>query len=324
MSSKKDAHDNWMRMLRECERFTYEPTYSKKGPPIIKIGGVMYYTARVGSRYTAEEYKALITRFKHDQKNKNKSEIYNAVPSHAYREIRREFRDNEIAKIYDNKLFESFLFVSTGKRSDNQQRLPLNLAERLYMETLVSVSRTNINDNDGTNDKLHAKGIQWRNFDNYPPDQGYPSLCVRYFHNQIRPRSGPSNKTEREAAHAKTLCIYAIKRDSATEPAEIQKKETREKRKRKAALLRDSNVFSFIPSEQRAPLFNNDIFDKNYTMYISSGAKIFNAIYIDIASAEKFPVPSGMLNDFPEVYTTCKPNPAAAIFFLVDCSKRES
>jgi len=139
---------------------------------------------------------------------------------------------------------------------------------------------------------------------------------VRYFHNQIRPRSGPSNKTEREAAHAKTLCIYAIKRDSATEPAEIQKKETREKRKRKAALLRDSNVFSFIPSEQRAPLFNNDIFDKNYTMYISSGAKIFNAIYIDIASAEKFPVPSGMLNDFPEVYTTCKPNPAAAIFFL--------
>lgn len=165
-----------MRIIRDVEAYTQDPKESVKD--VVKINGASYAVAHVGTTMKQEEYKKLLTTAKKQAPLDNNGK--KVVLSHAYRTINKEHIDNEFVKKYNGKVFVTYVHLDDVPKGKSLVRAPLNFVDRIYdMDAKVSLGMNK--------DKRAAK---WSEFDNFPKGSAYPKFCTRYFHNQVRPRSG--------------------------------------------------------------------------------------------------------------------------------------
>ncbi|KAK3288653.1 hypothetical protein CYMTET_3871 [Cymbomonas tetramitiformis] len=177
---KKNAHDVWMRIIRDVETHTEDPGDFAENT--VKINGILYHVAHVGSTIVVEEYKKMLSASKKDPPFTVNGD--RVTLSQAYRTIKKEYADNEFATKYDEKLFVTYVNVSNSPKNQDQTRAPLNFVDRIYdMQTKTALG-------------MHkGKGTaKWSEFDNFPKGATHPIFCVRYYHNQVRPRSGICTK----------------------------------------------------------------------------------------------------------------------------------
>ncbi|KAK3245868.1 hypothetical protein CYMTET_44689 [Cymbomonas tetramitiformis] len=178
-TKKKEEHAKWMKMLRHPEEHT-EPPDPRSGTEIVKVNNIAYYVAKVGTEHTWEEYKKLQLFFKKQVQNKKFDEHLPIVTSQAYRYVKNEYSEVEFAKKYCQKIFQSFVWIKNLKRGESCPRLPLNLADRLHRQSFTM-----------DKGKITATcNNRCSKFDNFPEGAVAPLVCTRYYHNQVRPRSG--------------------------------------------------------------------------------------------------------------------------------------
>ncbi|KAK3249569.1 hypothetical protein CYMTET_41015 [Cymbomonas tetramitiformis] len=183
---RRDAHDEWMRMIRDVDAFTENPEGCAENT--VRINDLQYHVAHVGTTIKYEEYRKLLTASKKQPPKTSRGE--RVILSHAYRLIKDAHADNEFARQYDNKLFVTYVNVTNSPKGKEQSRAPLNFVDRVYdQEIKTSLGM----------DK-RARTAKWTNFDNYPKDSTHPKFCVRYYHNQVRPRSGACVKRAADTA----------------------------------------------------------------------------------------------------------------------------
>ncbi|KAK3234588.1 hypothetical protein CYMTET_55139 [Cymbomonas tetramitiformis] len=85
-------------------------------------------------------------------------------------------------------MFQSFIWIKDLKRGESCPRLPLNLADRLHRQSFAAE-----HDNHAV-----AGNNRCSKFDNFPEGAVAPLVCTRYYHNQVRPRSGNTSNTVSE------------------------------------------------------------------------------------------------------------------------------
>ncbi|KAK3242541.1 hypothetical protein CYMTET_47700 [Cymbomonas tetramitiformis] len=179
-TDKRHAHDTWMKIVRNVEKYTEEPedeaSYEK-----VTINNLKYRVAFVGSTHTLEEHKRMLCNNK--ATTDTKPSLKNVRISHAYRIVKKEFADNEYVQKYGGVLYQSYVAIKNYLPTDNYIKSPITLTERINDENRLSF--------DAGGKKNAAR---WSEFDNFPVGSTHPVTCVRFYHNQIRPRSGSTSK----------------------------------------------------------------------------------------------------------------------------------
>ncbi|KAK3242134.1 hypothetical protein CYMTET_48152 [Cymbomonas tetramitiformis] len=164
-------YEQWMQIIRYPEKYTLQPD-PRKNIQIIKIAGVSFYTAHIGTSYEWNEYKKIQQTLK---TQKTSDLLSDAVVSYAYRYVNDEHLHMKLVQKYDNKLFQSFIMINDLKRGNSHPKLPLNISDCVYAQYFKSM-------------KNKKKKNLPREFDNFPPAACTPTICVRYFYSRFEPK----------------------------------------------------------------------------------------------------------------------------------------
>ncbi|KAK3249313.1 hypothetical protein CYMTET_41258 [Cymbomonas tetramitiformis] len=217
---KKKAHDTWMKIVRNVEKYTDEPDLKTLDEKFVTINKLKYQVAFLGSTHDATEQKKIMCIGGKGKAN-SKGNLQDVQISYAFRTIKKEYAGNPFVQKYKGNLYESFVAVNNHGERDNYTKAPIALSERINEDGKLET------------DISQKKSFKWSEFDNFPEGSTHPVTCIRFYHNQIRPRSGTASKKTQQVLSCAQLETESVKGGKRKECPSLEKNAVTHNNKRK-------------------------------------------------------------------------------------------